>query len=100
MGFLRRLFGGREPEEGDGAAAGAAGAAAAEPAGAAEPVTQQQLDEDERRYELDLARFEQARLDDLRQRQLRYADRSWTPEAQGGPERADDADRAGDGEGA
>ena len=89
MGFLRRLFGGTKPEEGDGDAA-----AAAAPA----PVTQQQLDEDERRYELDLARFEQARLDDLRQRQLRYADRAWTPEAQGGPERSDDADRAGEGD--
>ena len=89
MGFLRRLFGGRAPEEGDDAAAAAAAA----------PVTQQQLDEDERRYELDLARFEQERLDELRQRQLRYADRSWTPEAQGGPERSDDADRDADGGG-
>ena len=89
MGFLRRLFGGRAPEEGADAAAAAAAA----------PVTQQQLDEDERRYELDLARFEQERLDELRQRQLRYADRSWTPEAQGGPERSDDADRDADGGG-
>lgn len=83
MGFLRRLFGGRESSEGPDEAAAAAAA----------PVTQQQLDEEERRYELDLARFEQERLDDLRQRQLRYADRSWTPDAQGGPERSDDADR-------
>ena len=89
MGFLRRLFGGRAPEEGDDAAAAAA----------AVPVTQQQLDEDERRYERDLARFEQERLDELRQRQLRYADRSWTPEPQGGPERSDDADQDADGGG-
>jgi len=83
MGFLRRLFGGRESSEGPDEAAAAAAA----------PATQQQLDEEERRYELDLARFEQERLDDLRQRQLRYADRAWTPDAQGGPERSDDADR-------
>ncbi len=88
MDFLRRLFGGREPDAGgDPSATEAAG-----------NVTPQQLDEEERRYERDLARFEQARLDDLRQRQLRYADRAWTPEAQGGPERADDGDRADEGE--
>ena len=87
MGFLRRLFGGRDPDEGEGPAAG--------DGNAAEPVTQQRLDEEERRYELDLARFEQERLDELRQRQLRYADRAWTPDAQGGPERSDAADRAG-----
>ena len=86
MGFLRRLFGGREPDKGE---------VAGEAAPASAPATQQELDEEERRYELELARFEQARLDDLRQRQLRYADRAWTPEAQGGPERSDDGDRAG-----
>jgi hypothetical protein len=86
MGFLRRLFGGRESQEG-----------ADETAAGGPPLTQQQLDEEERRYELDLARFEQERLDDLRQRQLRYADRAWTPDAQGGPERSDDAERDRDG---
>jgi len=87
MGFLRRLFGGRESQEGADETA----------ASGSPPLTQQQLDEEERRYELDLARFEQERLDDLRQRQLRYADRAWTPDAQGGPERSDDAERDRDG---
>jgi hypothetical protein len=82
MGFLRRLFGGEAspvPSE-----------APAEP-----PATRQELDEDERAYERDLALFEQQRLDDLRHRQLRYADRSWTPPAQGGTARSDDADPGG-----
>jgi ABC-2 type transport system ATP-binding protein len=34
------------------------------------------------------------RLDELRQRQLRYADRAWTPPRQGGERRADDEDAA------
>jgi hypothetical protein len=80
MGFLRRLFGGERPAP--------AGGAAEEP-----EASEQQLDDDERRYERDLAAFEQTRLDELRQRQLRYADRAWTPPVQGGPERSDDADR-------
>ncbi len=38
-------------------------------------------------------RAEAERLsDDLLARQMRYADRSWTPPAQGGPRRADDAE--------
>ena len=44
-----------------------------------------------------LLREEALRLnDDLIQRQLRYADRSWTPPAQGGSRRADDGE-GGDG---
>ena len=47
---------------------------------------------DEREYELDLLRNEQERLDDLAQRQLRYADYAWEPPRQGGDRRADDTD--------
>jgi hypothetical protein len=49
-------------------------------------------DASERDYELDLLRSEQARLDDLMQRQLRYARYAWQPPAQGGERRADDED--------
>lgn len=54
------------------------------------------LEESERAYELDLLREEQARLDELGQRQLRYADYAWLPPAQGGPARSDDADAGGE----
>jgi hypothetical protein len=49
---------------------------------------------DEREYELDLLRGEQERLDELAQRQLRYADYAWEPPRQGGERRAEDADEA------
>jgi hypothetical protein len=84
VGFLRRLFGAGEPPaatDGDGAGEGA-------------PQTAVDLDAEERARELELARFDQERLDDLVRRQQRYADRSWTPPAQGGERRADDADNA------
>jgi hypothetical protein len=82
VGFLRRLLGGGEPEDkpSDAAPAGSPGSAAA---------VSPEVDEAER--ELDLLRADQARLnDELLQRQLRYADRSWTPPAQGGTRRSDD----------
>jgi hypothetical protein len=82
VGFLRRLFGGGERPEG---------------VPESPPASQQELDEDERRYERELADFEQHRIDDLRDRQLRYADRSWTPPAQGGDRRSDDAAGGEDG---
>ncbi len=75
MGFLKRLLGGGEPEP------------------AAAPVDPAQADADERAYELELARAEQDRLDELQQRQLRYAEYAWEPPAQGGERRADDADK-------
>jgi len=65
-------------------------AEAAEAAGPAEAGEPGETEADERAYELDLLRAEQSRLDDLRQRQLRYADRAWTPPSQGGERRADD----------
>jgi len=86
MGFLKRLLGGGSNEgerEGDDAGPDAATAsAAADPAG-----------QDEIERERELLRAEALRLDnDLIQRQLRYADRSWTPPAQGGTRRAEDGD--------
>lgn len=74
MGFLRRLLGGQEapPET---------------------PATDTAaIESEERSRDLDLLREEQARLDELAQRQLRYADYAWEPPAQGGERRADDAD--------
>lgn len=76
MGFLRRLLGGQTPPE----------APEAAPADAAA------IDADERRHELEILRGEQERLDDLAQRQLRYADYAWQPPRQGGERRADDRD--------
>jgi hypothetical protein len=82
MGFLRRLL----------------GSAPAEPAGerteADEPAGDSSADDDERARELELARFDQERVSDLVRRQQQYADRSWTPPAQGGERRADDGDDA------
>ena len=79
MGFLRRLFGGDAPDRD-------------EPAEAQAPASGGQAgpaDEAARERELLLA--DAARLnDELIQRQMRYADRSWTPPAQGGTRRADD----------
>ena len=89
MGFLRRLLGGPAAE------APTDGATDANRATDSVALTP---DEAERAHELELARFEQARTDDLVRRQQRFADRSWTPPAQGGDRRADDEDGAsGDG---
>jgi hypothetical protein len=87
VAFIRRLFGGGE-RAGD--ATGGAG-----PDDGRE-ATDAQADEAAR--ERDLLRADAARLDnDLLQRQLRYADRSWTPPAQGGTRRADDEEGSDDG---
>ena len=84
MGFLRRLLGGGRDDSGtDGLPTEPSGPAGAADGGAS-------ADELERAHELELARFEQARTTDLMRRQQRYEDRSWTPPAQGGPERSDD----------
>jgi hypothetical protein len=80
MSFLRRLLGGDQ----DGAA----------PTNGTEPVVDPVDDaEAERIHERELARAEMERLDELRLRQLKYADKAWTPPAQGGERRADDEDR-------
>jgi hypothetical protein len=79
MEKLRRLFGG-------GAQPASAESAPADPA----PIAA-----DERAYELDLLRGEQERLDELAQRQLRYAEYAWEPPRQGGERRAEDTDEPG-----
>ena len=85
MGFLRRILGGSSKTDGtrsidpDPPSADAA-----------------DVDADERALELDLARSENERLDDLAKRQLRYARYAWTPPAQGGDRRADDEPSADD----
>lgn len=86
MGFLRRFLGGSRAPDGD---AGADADARADGAGTPEPADP---DDEERAHELELARFEQARSDDLIRRQQLYADRSWTPPAQGSDRRAEDGD--------
>jgi hypothetical protein len=81
MGFLRRLFGG-----------GATDAVPDEPADMADLADPAELDSAEREHELEIARGEQERLDELQQRQLRYANYAWEPPAQGGERRAEDRD--------
>jgi hypothetical protein len=76
MGFLRRLQGGSKSSD----------------APEALQVDPTELDASEHDYEFDLLRGEQARLDELMQRQLRYARYAWQPPAQGGERRADDKD--------
>lgn len=87
MGFIRRLLGGGRPSA-------AAPNRATEPASAADAADPAEDDAAERAHELDVLREEQARLDDLAQRQLKYARYSWQPPSQGGECRADDADEA------
>jgi hypothetical protein len=78
VGFLKRIFGGSRPD--------------ASPAPSTPPSANGVADgeADERAYELEIARAEQDRLDDLTRRQLRYADYAWEPPKQGGERRADD----------
>ena len=79
MSFLRRLLGG-EPKEPETPA-----------------PTSADLVAEEQERERELLRADAARLDDdLIQRQMRYADRSWTPPAQGSDRRADDAENEAD----
>jgi hypothetical protein len=85
MGFLRRILGGgRGKDGGDDTTAGVDD-------GEDESV---EPNAEERQHELDLLREEAERLDELTQRQLKYADHAWQPPAQGGERRADDADRS------
>ena len=58
------------------------------------PVTETpaELDAAERQRELELLRADHERLDELQQRQLRYASYAWQPPAQGGDIRAEDGD--------
>lgn len=83
MSFLRRLLGSGD----DGTKATNGTEPAADPVGAVDAA------EAERLHERDLLRSENERLDELRLRQLKYADKAWRPPAQGGERRADDQDR-------
>ena len=76
MGFLRRLLGTDRPNE---------------PA-VAPPVDQTEIDAEERARDLELLREEHARMDELTQRQLRYAAYAWQPPAEGGERRSGDED--------
>jgi hypothetical protein len=80
MDTLRRLFG------------GGGGRPASPKSTEADPAS---IAADESAYELDLLRGEQERLDELAQRQLRYADYAWEPPRQGGERRAEDGDEPG-----
>ncbi|HET7727912.1 MAG TPA: hypothetical protein VFK54_11380 [Candidatus Limnocylindrales bacterium] len=86
MSFVRRLFGGRPGEASEASPGGARG----EPRLSAHPAPS----EEER--ERALLREEADRLDELQQRQVRYAAYAWRPSAQGGERRADDEDREPD----
>ena len=77
MSFLKRLLGGGSDESEDGADNRPA-------------PTASEIAADEQAHELEMLKQEAGRLDDLQQRQLRYADKAWTPPAQGGERRADD----------
>lgn len=104
MGFIRRLLGGHGgssqdgPSQDDRSEGGPSAAVGAGEAGTGDPTTpihETTADEDERAHELEMARFEQDRVDELVRRQQRYADRSWTPPAQGGTRRSGDDSDAG-----
>jgi hypothetical protein len=82
MGFLRRIFGGRTTGD-DETTTGV------DDAGEVGPV---ELDAEERQHELDVLRAEAERIDELTQRQLKYAEYAWQPPDQGGERRADDPD--------
>ena len=83
MGFLRRMLGGSKEGDDAGGSAGTPGDAALD-----------EMDEIERDREL--LRAEAHRLDDdLIQRQLRYADRAWTPPARSACSRPGSALAAG-----
>jgi hypothetical protein len=77
LGFLKRLLGLGTQDE----------------ARVPVPFDAAEVEAEERQHELEVLRSEQERLDELAQRQLRYANYSWQPPAQGGERRADDQDK-------
>lgn len=79
MDVLRRLFGGSK--------------AAAPTTSEVDPAA---VEAEERARDLELLKEDQARFDDLAQRQMRYAEYAWEPPAQGGERRADDAEADAD----
>lgn len=78
MGFLKRLLGADPNDDATGSSSFG-------------PV---EAEADELERELDILRDEQERLDELAQRQLRYAKYAWQAAAQGGERRADDLNKA------
>jgi hypothetical protein len=97
MAFLRRMLGVRDEQPSDADVDGP-------PDGDGQPdgerrspgAVDDQLPADELERARALLRADAERLDDeLLQRQLRYADRSWTPAPQGGERRADDGSQEG-----
>ena len=83
MSFLRRVFGGGSSSD------------AGRPADGATTDAAPGIDDAER--DRQLVREDAERTsNELIARQLRFADRKWTPPAQGGPRRADDAEGGGD----
>jgi hypothetical protein len=86
MSFLRRLLGG---ESRGGSADGGEGDRPTEsPDESAVKVADEAEADAERAHEREVAREEAERLDELQQRQLRFAAYSWKPAAQGGERRA------------
>lgn len=83
MGFLRRIFGGGRTSGDDEATT------SVDDDGEAGLVD---VDADERQHELDVLRAEAERMDELAQRQLKYAEYAWQPPDQGGERRADEQD--------
>ena len=88
MEFLRRILGGGRDNDGDDMTP--AGVDDGEHA-SVEP------DAEEREHELEVLRAEARRLDDLTQRQLKYANHAWQPPAEGSDRRADDGDARSNG---
>jgi hypothetical protein len=93
VNLIRRLLT-RTPAPGPGRDATSPGATV--PEASVPEATPAEIEAVERDRERDLLRGEAGRLDELRQRQLRYADYSWTPPVEGGDRRADDEDATGD----
>jgi hypothetical protein len=83
MRFLHRILGGSRANDGDDEASTGV---VDDKAASVDPAAE------ERQHELDVLRAEAERLDELTQRQLKYADHAWQPPAQGGERRADDGD--------
>jgi hypothetical protein len=88
VSFLRRILGQMRSTE------GAPPSESAKPSDGEGAANAAELEADEQSHELEMLREEAARLDELQQRQLRYADRVWTPPTQGGERRADDQSNA------
>ena len=74
MGFLRRIFDGGRTSGDD------------------EATTSVDDDGEAGSVELDVLRAEAERMDELAQRQLKYAEYAWQPPDQGGERRADEQD--------